>query len=113
MILVTVLSGKGSYLEGMKAGADDFVSKPFDLEEMAARVRVAQRIINLQREVKQLEGLLPVCSYCRKIRDTAGGWSTLEDYVTKQADVMLSHTFCPSCYQTEVAPQIDDLRGPA
>jgi two-component system cell cycle response regulator len=54
VILVTAMSGKGSYLEGMDAGADDFVTKPFDLDEMGARLRVGQRIINLQTEINRL-----------------------------------------------------------
>ena len=109
VILVTALSGKGSYLEGMEAGADDFVTKPFDLDEMAARLRVAQRIISLQTEIKQLHGLLPVCSYCRRIRDEQDAWSTLEDYLAQRTEVTLSHSICPSCYHTKIAPEISRL----
>ncbi len=105
VILVTALSGKGSYLEGMDAGADDFVTKPFDLDEMAARLRVAQRIISLQTQIKQLHGLLPVCSYCRRIRDD-DGWSSLEEYVGRRTEVLLSHSICPSCYHDKVAPEM-------
>jgi CheY-like chemotaxis protein len=113
VMLVTVLSGKGSYLEGMKAGADDFVPKPLDLDEMRARFRVAQRIIGLQHEIHRLHGLIPVCSYCRRIRDELGQWSTLEDYVAGQPGVKLSHAFCPDCYQNQVKPQLDQLDAPS
>jgi DNA-binding response OmpR family regulator len=109
VILVTALSGKGSYLEGMDAGADDFVTKPYDLDEMAARLRVAERIISLQTEVRQLEGLLPVCSYCRRIRDDRDAWSTLEQFVARHTDVLLSHSICPDCYGEKVAPEIKRL----
>jgi len=109
VILVTALSGKGSYLEGMDAGADDFVTKPFDLDEMGARLRVAQRIINLQTEIHQLHGLLPVCSYCRRIRDEQDAWSSLESYVAQRTKVVLSHSICPDCYRSKIEPEISRL----
>ncbi|HYC33212.1 MAG TPA: response regulator [Gemmatimonadales bacterium] len=108
VILVTALSGKGSYLEGMNAGADDFVTKPFDLDEMAARLRVAQRILAMQTEIGQLQGLLPICSYCRKIRED-DQWSTLEDYVARRTEVALSHSICPGCYHDKVKPEMARL----
>jgi DNA-binding response OmpR family regulator len=64
ILLLTVLEGKESYLEGMKAGTDDFITKPLDRDQLAARIRVAERILSLQTELKQLQGLLPICSYC-------------------------------------------------
>jgi len=111
IILVTVLGGKGSYLRGMDAGADDFVSKPFDAEEMSARLRVGERIIGLQREIRQLHGLLPICSYCRRIRDAAGSWSDLETYVSRQTAATFSHSICPSCYDAKVEPSLSQLNG--
>jgi phosphoserine phosphatase RsbU/P len=109
VIMVTALSGKGSYLEGMQAGADDFVTKPFDLDEMAARLHVARRIIGLQTEIHQLQGLLPVCSYCRRIRDEQSTWTTLEEYVSARTDVTLSHSICPDCYHSKIVPEISRL----
>src|SRR5437868_1616468 len=60
ILLLTALSGKGRYLEGMAAGADDFMTKPFDPDELQARLRVAERILSLQTQVNQLEGMLPI-----------------------------------------------------
>jgi two-component system chemotaxis response regulator CheY len=51
IILLTSMEGKGSYLEGMDAGADDFITKPFDEEQLAARLRVAERIIALHQKL--------------------------------------------------------------
>lgn len=97
IIMLTALGGKGSYLEGMNAGADDFVTKPFDMESLKARLRVAERIIHLQAAVNQLEGLLPICSYCKKIRDENNIWQPLEYYVANRTDTSFAQTVCPTC----------------
>ena len=55
IIFLTILRGKGTYLEAMNAGADDVVTKPFDSEQLAARLRVAERIIGMQHEIRQLQ----------------------------------------------------------
>ncbi|MCI0421466.1 MAG: response regulator transcription factor [Acidobacteria bacterium] len=110
IILLTALSGKANYLEGMEAGADDFVVKPFDADELQARLRVAERILTLQQEVRQLRGLLPICSYCKKIRDDRNIWTQLEQYVTEHSEVLFSHSLCPECYDKEMKPQLDKLK---
>jgi len=109
VIMLTVVDGKGAFLEGMKAGADDFLAKPFDAEQLAARLRVAERILGLQAEIKQLEGLLPVCSYCGKIRDEGGRWLPLQVYIAQRTDASFSHGICPTCFEVEVEPRIQDL----
>ena len=111
VILVTALTGKGSYLEGMEAGADDFVSKPFDLDEMAARLRVARRIIGLQSEIRQLQGLLPLCSYCRRIRDDGTTGPRSRTTSPQRTDVMLSRSICPDCYHSKIGPEIESARN--
>lgn len=117
MILLTALEARESYLEGMSAGADDLITKPFDTEQLAARLRVAERIMGLLRTVEQLSGLLPICSYCKNIRDEGQArdeaWVPIETYVSKRTEAAFSHGVCPSCYEKVLKPQLDALRNGA
>jgi CheY-like chemotaxis protein len=97
IILLTVLEGKQQFLEAMEAGADDFITKPLDEELLAARLHVAERILGLRRHVNQLEGLLPICSYCKKIRDDRGQWEPLEIYISERSQAQFSHGLCQDC----------------
>lgn len=97
IIMLTSLSGRDHFLAGMQAGADDFMRKPIDFEELAARLAVAERILRLHTHVARLEGLLSICSYCKKIRDDQGAWLRVENYMEKRSDLMFSHGVCPEC----------------
>jgi DNA-binding response OmpR family regulator len=107
IVLLTALQGRSPYLDGMEAGADDFITKPVDKQELFARLRVAERILGLQRTVKQLEGLLPICSYCKRIRDEAERWSQVEEYVSRHTEARFSHGICPDCYERHLRPQLE------
>jgi sigma-B regulation protein RsbU (phosphoserine phosphatase) len=109
LILVTALGGKARYLEGMEAGADDFLTKPVDADELGVRLGVAERIVGLQAHVRQLEGLLPICSYCKRIRDEQNAWNRLELYISSRTDATFTHGICPDCRRTVVDPQIERL----
>ena len=106
IIMLTGRSGKDSYVEGMNAGADDFTNKPVSPPELEARLRVAERILGLQADVKKLEGLLPICSYCKKIRGKNDSWQQIESYVAQRTDAEFSHGICPECYKAKVEPQL-------
>jgi sigma-B regulation protein RsbU (phosphoserine phosphatase) len=116
LILLTALDGKANYLEGMDAGADDLLTKPLDNEQLAARLRVAGRILDLMKQTQQLEGLLPICSYCKRIREgdasagEAATWVPVESYVSSRTEASFSHGVCPSCYAQHLKPQLDELR---
>ena len=93
-------------MEGMSAGADDFVSKPVGRDELAARLHVAERIVGLKAEVRTLQGMLPICSYCKKIRTDEDSWQQIEAYVQTRSDASFSHGICPDCYEVSA-----DVRG--
>jgi hypothetical protein len=65
---------------------------------------------SIERE-KHLQGLLPICSYCKKIRDDQNYWQQVERYVETRADVAFSHSICPDCYDTKVKPELDAFRA--
>jgi phosphoserine phosphatase RsbU/P len=108
-ILAATRGGKQRYLEGMEAGADDFITKPVDPEELRARIKVAERILSLRHHVQRLEGLLPICSYCKRIEDQGKEWQPVERYVSTRSEAQFSHGICPDCYQKHIQPQLDAL----
>ena len=77
------------------------------------RLTVAERILGLRREVQQLEILLPICSYCRRIRNDNEQWKSLEAYIEQHFDTQFSHSICPDCYTKHVQPQLDRGGGQA
>ena len=111
IILVTSRGGKEDLSYGLAAGANDYVTKPFDPVELEARVRVGQRMVKLQRSlaarvteveaalahVQRLQGLLPICSYCKKVRNEANYWEQVESYFTTHSDLDFTHSICPQC----------------
>lgn len=122
IILLTARGEKRHIVEGLEAGADDYVTKPFDEGELRARIQVGVRMLELQgalarraqeleealSQVKTLEGLLPICSYCKKIRNDKDYWQEVELYVEQHSGVKFSHGICPGCYEKIVKPQISE-----
>lgn len=117
LILLTAKSEKEEVVEGLEAGADDYLTKPFNRAELRARIKVGLRITELQRNlaervvelqsalsrVNQLQGLLPICSYCKKVRDDQNYWQQVDSYISKHADIEFSHGICPACYDSVLA----------
>ena len=108
VVLLTALGGKANYLEAMKAGADDFITKPVDREQLLARLHVAERILGLRRHLSQLEGLLQICSFCKKIRNERHRWEPLEVYVGRHSEARFSHGVCKECSEEFLGVSFDD-----
>ncbi len=96
-ILLTSLGGKENYLEAMEAGVDDFITKPYDEDQLGARLAVAARQLGLQNRMRQMEGMLSMCAFCKKIRDAENHWESLEAYIPKHTETQISHGYCPEC----------------
>jgi phosphoserine phosphatase RsbU/P len=125
LILLTSRGEQADKIAGLNSGADDYITKPFDREELRARVRVGARVLELQgalaqrileleealANVKALQGLLPICSYCKKIRNDRNYWQQVEGYISEHSEAQFSHGICPDCYTQIVVPELDRLRG--
>jgi DNA-binding response OmpR family regulator len=102
-----------SQREAIEAGVDDLLTKPLDLQEVWMRLRVAERILRYATRVRQLEAFLPICGYCKKVRDDQNYWQQIESYINERTGTDFSHSVCPDCYQRVVVPEIDQLRADA
>jgi DNA-binding response OmpR family regulator len=124
MILLTAKGRKEDIVEGLTAGADDYVIKPFDRSELKARISAGERILRLQAElasrvkelelaltnVKLLQGLLPICCYCKKIRDDKNYWQQVDTYVADHSEAQFTHGICPDCRDKIVKPELERLK---
>jgi sigma-B regulation protein RsbU (phosphoserine phosphatase) len=121
LILLTVKTKTEDIVTGLRSGADDYMTKPFDLAELEARLQVAKRILNLQSDlavrvsqleaaisqVQELEGLLPICMYCKKIRNDKNSWEQMESYISAHSKANFSHGLCPSCFEKVMLPLLE------
>lgn len=117
IIVLTARTGREDTVEGLAAGADDYIIKPFDQGELLARVRAGARMVRSQKalrrtnqelkealnQIKTLKGLLPICMDCKKIRDDKQYWQEIDDYIRRHTDAEFSHGLCPDCLAKRMA----------
>jgi phosphoserine phosphatase RsbU/P len=119
ILLLTARTERQDVVHALEAGADDFVRKPFDAEELASRLRVGERILALQDglqkrvtelqgaldHVRKLQGIVPICMYCKRIRDDADAWHQIESYLSEHIDAQFSHGLCSDCLVKHHPPE--------
>jgi DNA-binding response OmpR family regulator len=117
LIVLTSRSEPGDVVEALGAGADDHITKPFEIAELRARLAVGVRIVTLQQQltervhsleealahVQQLQGLIPICAWCRQVRNDGNFWEQVDSYLTKRSGLQFTHAICPTCRDREVA----------
>jgi DNA-binding response OmpR family regulator len=125
VILLTSRDSSADIVSGLRAGADDYVTKPANEEELIARVNVGARVVRLQlaladrvrsleealANVKALQTLLPICAYCKSIRNDQNYWQKVETYFTQYSGVSFTHSYCPTCYERYVRPELERAEG--
>ncbi|MCC6738819.1 MAG: response regulator transcription factor [Planctomycetia bacterium] len=111
VILLTARSETETVVEALEAGADDYVLKPFTPDELRARIGAGARVVDLEQklagrveeleralaEVRELRQLLPMCSYCKKVRNDGNFWERVENYIGTRMQARVSHSVCPEC----------------
>ena len=110
-MLLTARAGRENHRTAMDAGVDYFLTKPLDRDELSIRLRVATRILDFTTQIRQLKDILPICMYCKKIRNDRDYWLQIEEYIHSQTGADFSHGVCPECYEARVKPQIAALRA--
>lgn len=122
IIMLTSRGEKNDIITGLNAGADDYLAKPFDFGELRARVDVGRRMVALQEQlatqfrelrqaldhIKTLQGIVPICMFCKKIRDDQGYWDQVEVYVSKHTNAEFSHGICQECMDKHYPEEFDD-----
>jgi PleD family two-component response regulator len=120
LVLVTVRDSINDIMSGFGAGVNDFIKKPFDNGELVARVRVAVRMLELEHtlaqrvqeleraheQIAQLSGLLPMCSFCKKVSDDRNYWQQVVTYITARTGAEISHGYCPECFEKRLKPDM-------
>jgi len=124
LLLLTARTEKAEIVAGLEAGANDYLVKPYHPAELIARVAVGRRLVELQTQlaakaaalqtaldqVHTLQGILPICCHCKKIRDDNDYWQRVEDYISRHSGARFTHGICPECLERHYA-EWGNLRG--
>ncbi len=118
LILVTSKGRTEDVVSALRTGADDYITKPFEIEELRARLAVGERLVTLQQQladrvraleealahVQQLQGLIPICAWCGQVRSDGNYWEQVESYLAKRSGLQFTHAICPPCRVKASAP---------
>jgi len=117
IILVTAAQSEvENQILALNAGADDYITKPCNPPELLARLKSGERVLQLQEElrervreleaalaqVRHLQGLLPICTDCKSIRDDNSYWHQVENYIGARTDASFTHSLCPNCMENRI-----------
>jgi DNA-binding response OmpR family regulator len=127
IIFLTARGQKKDIITALESGADDYLIKPFDPQELRSRLQVGLRVLKLEsalagkieeleqamQHVKTLQGLLPICMYCKKIRDDSDSWHRVESYIERHTEAMFTHSLCSDCREEHFPKKEEPETAPA
>jgi DNA-binding response OmpR family regulator len=102
ILLTAIHTGRDNLRVAMDSGIDDFLTKPLDREAIFLRLRVAERILQFTSEINRLKDLIPICMYCKRVRDDQDYWHQVESYICQHTTSNFSHGICPECFEKQV-----------
>jgi phosphoserine phosphatase RsbU/P len=102
ILLTAINTGRDNLRKAMDAGIDDFLAKPLDREAVMMRLRVAERILEFTMQIRQLKELIPICMYCKRVRDDQDYWQQVESYIHAHTGSNFSHGICPECFNKQI-----------
>jgi sigma-B regulation protein RsbU (phosphoserine phosphatase) len=102
ILLTAINTGRDNLRKAMDAGIDDFLAKPLDREAILMRLRVAERILEFSTQIRQLKELIPICMYCKRVRDDSNYWDQVETYIHTHTGSNFSHGICPECFDKQM-----------
>ena len=103
ILLTAINTGRENLRKAMDAGIDDFLAKPLDREAILMRLRVAERILEYTTQIRQLKELIPICMYCKRVRDDSDYWDQVETYFHTHTGSQFSHGICPDCFDKQIS----------
>jgi DNA-binding response OmpR family regulator len=112
ILLTANVQTPDNYYTAMEAGVDDFLEKPLDRDRLWTRLQVAERILTYTHRISKLESIIPICSYCHKVRTDKDYWADVETYLAEQTGSMISHSICPECYEKYIRPGLEGKDSP-
>ena len=102
ILLTAINTGRENLRQAMSAGIDDFLTKPLDREAILMRLRVAERILEFTTQIRVLKELIPICMYCKRVRDDSNYWDQVEHYIHEHTGSNFSHGICPECFDKQI-----------
>lgn len=132
IIFLTALDTYMGESQGLELGGTDYLVKPINFSLLKLRIRnhilfqERHQLVKEQRDllirqkeelenafarIKQLEGIIPICMYCKKIKDNQNSWQQLERYITEHSEALFSHGMCPDCFEKQMKIVQNNLAG--
>lgn len=106
LLLTECTANEANLSAAITAGVDEFLTKPVSSLDLRMRLHAAARTLEFTTEVRKLRSFLPICCYCKRVRNDQDYWLEIEKYLSQQQGTTVSHGVCPTCYSDVLGPQL-------